>query len=130
MKPLIGFVLAIAAVFAADTKPNMTKAEHKAEAARHSTRAEESAAKARKHEANVERLATPGYNAMQHKWPGHSSDQLQSEMARSQVQNGHSVNRVNLHPKLRSRHFGSKDQLHLQPDCVAHHQFRDMSAVR
>ncbi len=70
MKPLIGFVFVIAAAFAADTKPNMTKAEHKAEAARHSTRAEESAAKARKHEANVERLATPGYNAMQHKWPG------------------------------------------------------------
>ena len=69
MKPLIGFVFVIAAAFAADTKPNMTKAEHKAEAARHSTRAEESAAKARKHEANVERLAKPGYNAMQYKWP-------------------------------------------------------------
>jgi hypothetical protein len=70
MKPLIGFVLAIAAAFAADIQPNMTKAEHKAEAARYATRAEESAAKARKHEANVERLAKPGYNAMQYKWPG------------------------------------------------------------
>lgn len=70
MKPLIGFVLVIAAAFAADTKSNMTKAEHTAEAARHSTRAEEAAAKARKHEANVERLSKPGYNAMQYKWPG------------------------------------------------------------
>lgn len=69
MKTLFVFALAIAAAFAADTKSNMTKAEHKAEAARYSTRAEEAAAKARKHEANVERLAKPGYNAMQYKWP-------------------------------------------------------------
>jgi len=53
MKPLIGFVLAIAAVFAADTKPNMTKAEHKAEASRHSTRAEKTPPKAPKHQAKV-----------------------------------------------------------------------------
>ena len=69
MKTLFVCALAIAAAFAADTKSNMTKAEHKAEAARHASLAEQAAAKARKHEGNAERLSKPGYNAMQYKWP-------------------------------------------------------------
>lgn len=69
MKHLLGFVFAIAAATAASAEPNLSKAGHRAEAERHATRAEQSAAKARKHEANVERLSKPGYNAMQYKWP-------------------------------------------------------------
>lgn len=71
MKTLIVFIMTIAAVVAADTKPKMTKAEHKAAAERHVLRADEFAAKAVKHEAAAEKAkAKNGYNAMQHKWPG------------------------------------------------------------
>jgi hypothetical protein len=70
MKSLLVIALSIAAVVAADQKPKMTPAEHKTEAARHATRADEFAAKAKKHEANVERLSKEqGYNAMRYKWP-------------------------------------------------------------
>lgn len=70
MKSLLLTAMLMTTAFAADQKTKLTKAEHKAEAARHATRAEEFAAKAKKHEANAERLSKPGYNAMQHKWPG------------------------------------------------------------
>jgi hypothetical protein len=80
MKSLIVFVLTIAAALAADQKPNETnraagqklsRAEHKAAADRHATRAEEFAAKARKHEEAAARIAARNRNtAMQHKWPG------------------------------------------------------------
>jgi len=70
MKTLMLFALTIAAAVAADSKPKMTVAEHKAAAERHATRADEFAAKAKKHEAAVERhKSNRGYNAMQHKWP-------------------------------------------------------------
>jgi len=70
MKTLMLFVLTIAAAVAADSKPKMTIAEHKAAAERHATRADEFATKAKKHEAAAERIkSNRGYNAMQHKWP-------------------------------------------------------------
>jgi hypothetical protein len=70
MKSLLILTMTIAAAFAVDPKAKLTKAEHKVEAARYATRADEFAAKAAKHEANAERLSKPGYNAMQYKWPG------------------------------------------------------------
>ncbi|MFN0104618.1 MAG: hypothetical protein ACKV2U_21335 [Bryobacteraceae bacterium] len=71
MKNLILIALTMAVSLAAGDKPKMTKAQHRVEAERHATRADELAAKALKHEANAERLkANQGYNAMRHKWPG------------------------------------------------------------
>jgi len=70
MKSLLIAVFSITALLGADQKVKLTKAEHQAEAKRFATRAEEFSAKAKKHEANAERLAKQGPNAMQHKWPG------------------------------------------------------------
>lgn len=69
MKILLIAALTLAALQAVEPKAQLTKDQHKAEAARHATRAAEFAAKAAKHEANAQRLAKPGYNAMQYKWP-------------------------------------------------------------
>src|SRR6187402_2961614 len=70
MKSLLIALFSITALLGADQKVKLTKADHQAEAKRHATLADELAAKASKHEANAERLAKQGSNAMQHKWPG------------------------------------------------------------
>ncbi len=83
MKTLLIFALTLSALAADKAQPQMTKAEHKAEAARLASRASELAEKARKHEANAERLSKPGYNAMQHKWPALANGPLELERQRA-----------------------------------------------
>jgi len=83
MKSLIVITLTLAAAFAADKPVKLTKEQHKAEAAKYAVRADEFAAKAKKHEANAERLAKQTGNAMQHKWPGLASGPANLERDRA-----------------------------------------------
>jgi len=84
MKTLTVLILTIAAAFAADMKPRMTKTEHKDAAERHATRAEELAAKAQRHEDNAVRIkSNRGYNAMQYKWPAMANGAADLERSRA-----------------------------------------------